>query len=70
MKKELKKAQARIRALERALEPFAREATEWWEKCPDRYRPGMTEPGSNWAQGRAVFNIGHLRRAHRLVARA
>lgn len=34
----LRHALQRIRKLERALEPFAREATEWASSVPDNYR--------------------------------
>jgi hypothetical protein len=61
----------RIRQLELALRPFAREANNWSDKVPDRYRPGQTEPKQRLANpgSRAVFNIGHLRRAQRLLER-
>lgn len=60
--------QRRIRALERALEPFATESLEWAgpELVPNRYHPWLTEPRQRVATGRASFNIGHLRRAERV----
>lgn len=66
----LRVAQRRIRELERALRPFAQESTEWLGTVSDRYCPGMTEPGKKETYGKAVFSLGDLRRAHRLVAEA
>lgn len=60
-------ALARVRQLERALAPFAAEAEEWCDSVSDRYQPGVTEPRKRQAHGRAVFNLGHLRRASRLL---
>lgn len=60
-------AMARVKQLERALAPFALEAAEWSDLVPDRYRPGVIEPRAHQAHARARFNLGHLRRAEKLL---
>jgi len=69
-KQRLKKAEKRIRELERALRPFAQEACEWLQTVSDKYRPGLSEPRKEVVYSKAVFSIGDLRRAHKLVATA
>jgi hypothetical protein len=59
----------RIRDLERALAPFAKEAGCWSDKVPNSYRPGMTEPKARTFDARAEFTIGHLRRARALLGK-
>jgi len=63
-----RKLLARIRTLEAALQPFAAEAGTWLDTVSNRYRPGITEPKKREFYSRAEYNIGHLRRAARLVA--
>lgn len=70
MAKELKEAKQRIRDLERALKPFAQEATNWSEQVSNGFHPGVTEPKHKFAHAKAEFTVGHLRRAHKLVATA
>lgn len=53
--------------LRRLLAPFAKEAANWADTVPDRYRPGITKPKSKFAHGRAHFTIGNLRAAQREV---
>lgn len=65
-----KRIAAKDRQVERlvaALRPFAAEADNWWEKVDRRYRPGMTEPRQSYANEKAAFSIGDLRRAKKLV---
>jgi hypothetical protein len=58
-----------IGKLETALKPFAQEADTWADKVKDGFHPPQVEPGQRQAYGRAVFNVGHLRRAKRLLDR-
>jgi hypothetical protein len=62
------KEQRRIKQLETALRPFAKEADEWHESVKDRYCPGVTEPKQKYAYARACFSIGNCRRAARLLS--
>ncbi len=62
------KEQKRIAALEKALAPFAAEASMWADAVPDSYRPGLTERGQKVATGKARFTLGNLRRAAKLLA--
>lgn len=62
-----KQMMRRIRQLEAALLPFAAEAEEWSETVDRRYRPGLTEPRLRQAYAKAVFTMGDLRRARRLL---
>ena len=57
----------RIRQLEAALRPFAKEAETWLASVSNRYRPGMTEPKQRQSYARAEFTLGDLRRAARLL---
>lgn len=57
----------RVRMLEKALLPFAREAKAWSETVKDRYRPGIVEPGQKIAHAKAAFSLGDLRRAEKLL---
>lgn len=59
----------RIAILERALQPFAAEADEWWHKISDRYHPGVSEPRSRWVNpgSKTVFSLGDCRRAKRIL---
>lgn len=57
----------RVKQLEAALRPFAREASEWHDGIGDRYRPGLTEPRQKFAYARATFSLGDCRRAARLL---
>lgn len=63
----LRKLYRRIAVLERALAPFAKEADQWADKVGPRYRPGLTEPRKRHSYAKAEFNLGHLRRARRLL---
>jgi hypothetical protein len=56
-----------IAALRRALKPFAKEAAQWSDSVSDSYRPAVTEPQQQQFHARAEFNIGHLRRAKKLI---
>lgn len=58
---------ARIRELERALRPFAKEADEWSVTISEGYKPGVSEPGHKQVYAKAVFSIGDCRRAKRLL---
>jgi hypothetical protein len=60
--------QKRVKALEDALRPFAREADNWVDTVSDRYHPGVTEPRKSQALAKAEFSLGDLRRARRLLA--
>lgn len=60
------KLRRRIGDLEKVLRPFVKEADTWSDSVPDRYRPGVTEPGQKTFYGRATYNLGHLRRARDL----
>ena len=57
----------RVRTLEKALLPFAKEAKAWSQTVKDRYRPGIVEPGQKIAHAKAEFSIGDLRRAEKLL---
>jgi GH24 family phage-related lysozyme (muramidase) len=57
----------RIRKLETALRPFAEEAATWADSVSNSYRPGMTEPRQQQTFAKACFNLGHLRRAAKLL---
>jgi hypothetical protein len=57
----------RIRKLETALRPFAEEALTWSDRTSDSYHPGITEPRQQQTFAKACFNIGHLRRAAKLL---
>ena len=67
--RELDAALARIRKLEKALAPFAAEAATWADSVKDSYRPGMSEPRSRYVNfgSKAMFTIGHCRRARKLL---
>ena len=56
-----------IIALRAALEPFAREADTWSDKIGDRFRPGVCEPRQVQSYAKAVFSLGDLRRARKLL---
>lgn len=58
----------RVKKLEAALKPFAEEADQWSESVGNHYRPGVTEPKKTVSYGKAVFSIGDLRRARKLLA--
>ena len=53
-----------------ALEPFAREASNWADSVPDDYRSLCFEPGAKQANpgSETAFTVGDLRRALRVVA--
>lgn len=57
-----------IAQLRAALKPFADEATQWAESVSNAYRLGVTEPKQKFSSGKAVFTIGDLRRAAKLLA--
>lgn len=63
----IRRLNARIKELERALRPFAREADEWSVVTPDRYKPGVSEPGHKEVYCKAAFSIGDCRLAKRLL---
>lgn len=68
-----KEMQKRIKQLERALIPFAKEADTWSDKIPNRYRPGVTEPGGWQAHAqktrRATFSRSTVKRKLSMVER-
>lgn len=57
----------RIKRLEAALKPFAREAGQWSVTVPDGYKPGVSEQGSKQVYCKAEFSIGHCRKAAELL---
>lgn len=62
------KDQVRIHQLEKALEPFAKEANAWSDHISNSYRPGITEPRQKQSCAKAEFSIGDLRRAAKLLS--
>lgn len=54
-----------IAQMREALEPFAKEASEWADTVPDSHRSLCTEPGSETAHpgSETAFTVGDLRRA-------
>lgn len=67
---ELTTLREREAVLVAALKPFAQEADEWPDSVKDKYRPGVSEPGSRQINtgARAWFTIGDLRRARALTS--
>lgn len=66
----MKSDKQRIKELETALKPFAREADTWLATISDKYRPGVTEPRQKQAYAKAEFTLGDCRRARRLLGPA
>jgi hypothetical protein len=64
---QVERLRRRIAVLEKALEPFALEAAEWWHTVSNGYHPGVTEPRQRESYSKAVFTIGNCRRAARLL---
>lgn len=60
-------AEAKLKAMGEALEPFAREADNWADDVPDDYRSLCFEPGAKNAHpgSETAFTVGDLRRARR-----
>ncbi len=67
MRDEVERLRRRIIVLEKALEPFALEAAEWWHTVSNGYHPGVTEPRQRESYSKAAFTIGNCRRAARLL---
>ena len=64
---QLAAAKARITDLEKALEPFAREAADWSQLGEDSDVPLICGPDNPEELSDAVFSIGDLRRAAALL---
>jgi hypothetical protein len=64
---QLTAARERIAELERALEPFSREARSWNELGDGSDIPMICGPGNPDELSDAVFNLGDLRRAAALL---
>ena len=68
LRERIKRQSAEIAKLREALQPFADEADTWLDKVGNSYHPGITEPRQQQTFAKACFNLGHLRRAKRLLA--